>query len=202
MAHAMVGYLFVDTPENGGKGFLIGFNTCQSYKVAERRINHTTIDPVTGKQKRKGNPLKHNVGDAVLVDCAVRGSDVGTTSNPKFSLKLLWEHVLLPSLDSMVAIGGPAEGATVVHQEDNASPHQEGTFRAFLEELFEKKACRLELQAPQGPYTNVLDLHLFPSMSKHHSRLLQMFINTVAVHDKIWRIAENAMCGRVAQVPW
>ena len=38
----------------------------------------------------------------------------------------------------------------------------------------------LELQAPQGPYTNVLDLQVFPAMSKQHSELLQVFSNTEA----------------------
>jgi hypothetical protein len=47
----------------------------------------------------------------------------------------------------------------------------------------------LELQAPQGPYTNVLDLQVFPAMSKRHSELLQMFGNTQADTDRIWKIA-------------
>jgi hypothetical protein len=47
----------------------------------------------------------------------------------------------------------------------------------------------LELQAPQGPYTNVLDLQVFPSMSKRHSELLQIYNNTEADTDRIWAIA-------------
>ena len=47
----------------------------------------------------------------------------------------------------------------------------------------------LELQAPQGPYTNVLDLQVFPAMSKRHSELLQVFSNTEADKDRIWKIA-------------
>ena len=57
-------------------------------------------------------------------------------------------------------VGGPAEGAVIVHQEDNAPPHQEGDFHAWLVEEFQKRGWRLELQAPQGPYTNVLDLQV------------------------------------------
>ena len=53
-------------------------------------------------------------------DCNVTGTDTGTPDNPKFSLKLLWEFCLLPSLDALVAAGGICEGAIVVHQEDNA----------------------------------------------------------------------------------
>ena len=47
----------------------------------------------------------------------------------------------------------------------------------------------LELQAPQGPYTNVLDLQVFPAMSKRHSELLQVFSNTEADKDRIWKRA-------------
>ena len=45
------------------------------------------------------------------------------------------------------------------------------------------------MQAPQGPYTNVLDLQVFPAMSKRHSELLQIFNNTEADTDRIWKIA-------------
>ncbi len=73
----------------------------------------------------------------------------------------LWEHVILPAYDELTAVGGPAEGATVVHQEDNAAPpHQEGDFHAWLTAEFTRRGWRLELQAPQGPYTNVLDLQV------------------------------------------
>jgi hypothetical protein len=54
---------------------------------------------------------------------------------------------------------------------------------------FVRRNWKLELQAPQGPYTNVLDLQVFPSMSKRHSELLQMFNNTEANCDRIWKIA-------------
>ena len=47
----------------------------------------------------------------------------------------------------------------------------------------------MELQAPQGPYTNVLDLQVFPAMSKKHSELLQIFNNTEADTERIWKIA-------------
>ncbi len=46
----------------------------------------------------------------------------------------------------------------------------------------------MELQASQGPYTNVLDLQVFPAMSKKHSELLQIFSNTQADTERIWKI--------------
>ena len=54
---------------------------------------------------------------------------------------------------------------------------------------FTKRGWQLESQAPQGPYTNVLDLQVFPAMSKRHSELLQIFNNTEADTDRIWKIA-------------
>jgi hypothetical protein len=59
----------------------------------------------------------------------------------------------------------------------------------WLSSKFEKRGWHLELQAPQGPYTNVLDLQVFPAMSKRHSELLQIFSNTQADTDRIWKIA-------------
>jgi hypothetical protein len=89
----------------------------------------------------EGNPIKHNVGDVVLVDFNVRGIDVGTPHDPKFSLKMQWKYVLIPSFDALVAVGGPAEGAVIAHQEDNASPHQKGDFHsgAFASRVCEKR---------------------------------------------------------------
>jgi hypothetical protein len=164
MGHATVGYMFWDNPENGGKGFLIGLHRCQNFKVVARTTNVTTIDPITKKQKRKGNPVKHKLGDVVLVDCNVKGSDIGTPTDPKFALRTLWEEIILPAYDALTAVGGPAEGAVIVH---NAPPHQEGDFHAWLVEEFQKRGWRLELQAPQGPYTNVLDLQVKIIMPLH-----------------------------------
>jgi hypothetical protein len=55
----------------------------------------------------------------------------------------------------------------------------------------------LELQAPQGPYTNVLDLQVFPSMSKKHSELLQIYNNTEADTERIWAIALEIWKGSI-----
>jgi hypothetical protein len=68
-------------------------------------------------------------------------------------------------------------------------PHKEGGFTEWLKSEFGKRGWHLELQAPQGPYTNVLDLQVFPAMSKRHSELLQIFNNTEADTDRIWAVA-------------
>ncbi len=107
MAHATVGYLFDGNPENGGEGLLLGLNRCQAFKVVQRSY------------RGKGG-TKVAKGDCLLTDSNVTGTDTGTPDKPKFALRHLWEYGLLPSLDALVAVGGLAEGAVVVHQEDNA----------------------------------------------------------------------------------
>jgi hypothetical protein len=47
----------------------------------------------------------------------------------------------------------------------------------------------LELKAPQGPCTNVLDLQVFPSLSKKQSELLQIYSNSEVDKDRFWKIA-------------
>jgi hypothetical protein len=90
-------------------------------------------------------------GDVIPTDCNVTGTDVGTPAKPKFALKCLWEHVLIPALEALVAPGGKCEGAVVVHQEDNAGPHKEGKYHEWLHGEFQSRGWHLELQAPQVP---------------------------------------------------
>jgi hypothetical protein len=92
---------------------------------------------------------QHNKGDVIAADCNVTGTDCGTPSKPKFPLKALWEHVLIPALEALVAPGGRCSGATVVHQEDNAGPHKEGNYHIWLKSEFDLRGWKLELQAPQ-----------------------------------------------------
>ena len=78
------------------------------------------------------SPNKTNKGECILTDCNVTGTDVGTPDKPKFALRPLWEHSLLPSLDELVAVGGPCAGAIVVHQEDNAGSDNSHSLTIFL----------------------------------------------------------------------
>ena len=138
MAHATVGYCFTGNPEDGGEGLLIGLHRCQAFKVAQRK--HMGSDGIN-----------YNKGDVIPTDCNVTGTDVGTPAKPKFALKCLWEHVLIPALETLVAPGGKCEGAVVVHQEDNAGPHKEGKYHEWLQDEFQQRGWHLELQAPQVP---------------------------------------------------
>ena len=191
MGHATVGICFTDSPELGCTGFVISLQRCQGYKVCRKTTKEVTKNKETGRNESKNNAVKNKKGDLVLIDCNVTGTDTGTPSNPKFALKGLWEDCLLPQLDALVAVNGPCAGAIVCHQEDNAGPHKEGNFHTWLEAEFKKRNWQLELQAPQGPYTNVLDLQLFPAMSKRHSTLLQLYNDAEASKDKTWRVAKQ-----------
>ena len=191
MGHGTVGFCFDGDPELGGEGYLIGLHRCQSFKVMQRKVHEQTVNVETGKRTSKGNPLKFKRGDLVLTDCNVTGSNYGTAAKPKFPLMELWTTVLLPELDALVKPGGPCGGAVVVHQEDNAGPHIDKTYKAWLQGQFDQRGWKLEHQAPQGPYTNVLDLQMFPAMSKRHSELLQMYSNNEANADRIWKVAQH-----------
>ncbi len=113
--------------------------------------NQQSVDAVTGKRVSKGNPVKYNRGDLVLTDCNVTGSNYGTPTKPKFPLMALWHNVLLPELDALVDEGGPCAGAgaIVVHQEDNAGPHIDKTYKDWLQGEFDRRGWKLEHQAPQ-----------------------------------------------------
>jgi hypothetical protein len=187
MVHCTVGYLFDGHVENGGKGFLIAIHRCAAFRVPLRDVFHSSRDPITGRIKFKGNAVKNAAGVPYLVDCNVTGNNPGTPTKPMFPLRKVWEHSLLPAIEDLVSVGGLCEGAQVIYQEDNAGPHQEDKYTAWMAAEFLKRGWKVELQAPQGPYTNVLDLALFPSMSHRHSAELQIRNNTEASLDKIWK---------------
>ncbi len=214
MAHCTVGYYFDTDVEQGGQGFLLGLHRCANFKVPLRdvRFSTKTKDPVTQRTSVAGNPIKHRKEVPYLVDCNVTGSNPGISTVPRFPLQLLWEHSLMPAVQKLVGPGGPCEGAQVIYQENNAGPHTETGYTQWMEETFLGLGWRLELQAPQGnprivviqsippslhfhtclgPYTNVLDLSLFPSMPHRHSAQLQLYNNTEASLEKIWKTVET-----------
>jgi hypothetical protein len=49
-----------------------------------------------------------------------------------------------------------------------------------------------------GPYTNVLDLYLFPSMSKRHSAHLQRQSNSELPIERIWKTVESVWTDTVS----
>ena len=165
MGRATVGYLFTNDPELDGEGYCIGLHRCESFRVCLNSTYETERDPVTNAIHHKSKIIKNRKGDLYRVAAAMLlgRSNKGTPTDPKFPLLQLWEVVLLPALDSMVAPGGPCAGAVVVHQEDNAGSHKEGIYAEWLQAQFDDRGWKLEL---------------FPCMSKRHSELLQLYCNS------------------------
>jgi hypothetical protein len=110
------------------KDCAIGLHRYQGYRICQRVQREGKTDPETGTTFYKGNAVIREKGEMYLVDCNVFGEDIGTVTEPKFVLRLLWQHVLLPAFDELVAPGGLCEHALVVHQEDNAGPHTQGGY--------------------------------------------------------------------------
>jgi hypothetical protein len=73
----------------------------------------------------------------------------------------------------LVGLGGVYEAYQPVFQGDNAGPHVDGAFHAFVKDFCESKGWKWEPQAAQ-PHSNNLDLAVFPMMSKRHSALLKI----------------------------
>ena len=186
------------------------YTRCQGWKVPLRNTYESSRD-VNGRIRFKGNPIKRRKGIPYKVDCNVTGSDRGTPTAPKFALKDLWEYTLIPSIEKLVAEGGPCEGANVIFQEDNAGPDCDATYRDCRKRSRKDSgwsSCKhLRVKQPPtsalisslwvtdiffvGPYTNVLDLSIFPMMSKRHSGRLQVFNNTEAMAERVWDVAKT-----------
>jgi hypothetical protein len=166
MVHATVGYCFTGSPEYGGEGVLIGLHRCQAFRVAQKK--HKGAD---------GN--SYAKGDVITTDCNVTGTDIGTPSKPNYALKDLWEHILIPALERLVAPGGRCAGAMVVHQEDNAGPHKEGKYHEWLTAEFERRGWKLELQAPQvqaqSSLTPTLTLYTTMTLASRVPRILILY---------------------------
>ena len=85
------------------------------------------------------------------MDANVTGSNEGTSTKPKFALKNLWKHRLLPMIDHLASPGQRYHGVKVVLQQDNAGPHLEGSLNAFLNEEIAKRPGWIRSdQAPKG----------------------------------------------------
>jgi len=105
------------------------------------------------------------------VDCAVTGSSDGTSKDPKFSLQRVFEHNIFPVVAKLIAPGGKYEGYQPIGTGDCAGPHVEQKFLDFLREACAREGWIWEPQAAQMPHINVLDLAVFPCISRRHTAL-------------------------------
>ena len=116
--------------------------------------------------------------------------------NPKFPLKALFENKMFPDVEALVGPGGKFEGYVPIFQGDNAGPHAETEFVEHVEGYCRDKGWRWEPQAPQMPHMNVLDLSVFPCMSKRHTMLSRDREGLkVLTEDQTWDAAEEVWMG-------
>ena len=190
MGVAFTAFAFEGCIENGGEAIKLGFFRAQSHKIAQREVRETVIQP-DGSRKLNG-PIKRRKGDKYLVDCCVTGSNPGTSADPKFTLLSVFEEYIFPMVLSMIGLGGTYEGYLPIFQGDNAGPHQEAAFMKFVTEYCARMKWHWKPQAPQMPHMNVLDLSVFPAMSKRHTSLARGRGGlSVLKEDDIWFAANE-----------
>ena len=181
MGIAFVGFAFTDCIESGGEEIRLGFFRANSYKVAERMV-----------KDRKTNMVVRKKDDLYFVDCAVTGSNKGTSDDPKFPLLNLFEHHIFPRIVTLVGPGCKYEGYIVVIQGVNAGPHNEAAYINYVTSHCNLKGHHWEPQAHQMPHLNVLDLSVFPAMSKRHTSLSRERGGLhVLKQDEIWDAAKD-----------
>ena len=190
MAVALTAFAFIDSIENGGIAHKLGLYRAQAHKIAKQMVREA-VRQADGSIKYSG-PVVRKKDDLYLVDCAVTGSNPGTLDNPKFPLKALFENKVFPDIEALVGPGGKFEGYTPIIQGDNAGPHAETAFVDFVKGHCEEKGWKWEPQAPQMPHMNVLDLSVFPCMSKQHTMLSRDREGLkVLSENQIWSGAEE-----------
>jgi hypothetical protein len=190
MAVAFTAFAFIDSIENGGIAYKLGLYRAEGHKIAKQMVREA-VRQADGSIKYSG-PVVRKKGDLYLVDCAVTGSNPGTLDNPKFPLKGLFENKVFPDIEALVGPGGKFEGYTPIIQGDNAGPHAEAAFVEYVEGYCKMKGWHWEPQAPQMPHMNVLDLSVFPSMSKQHTMLCRDREGLkVLSEDQIWSGADE-----------
>ena len=191
MAIAVVAFAFIDNIENGGDAIKLAFTRCQSHKVAKKTVRESRRDPNTQRLKYDGKILRTK-GDLYKVDCCVTGSNNGTVDSPKFSLMAYFGHTVFNALKDLVKPGGRYDGYTVVIQGDNAGPHNDATYLKFVKEYCTREGWHWEPQGPQMPHMNVLDLSVFPNMSRRHTQLARDNYGThVLKEDEIFYVAQQ-----------
>ena len=198
MVLAATAYAFTDHFENGGTGYKLGLFRCEAAKTAQMDVFETVKDPESGKITRpnakKGGKLKRARGTQYMVDCTMRGSDSGTSTDPKFNLLRLFKHHLFPAVQKLVARGGRFAGHTVVWQWDNAPPHVDKTLVSYLTSFCaaQRKPWLWRSQPAQLPISNTCDLYVFPLMARRHAHLVrEQSPKAPASANVIWEVVER-----------
>jgi hypothetical protein len=140
-----------------------------------------------------------------------------------FPLKTVWEHSLIPAIKkSLTAHAGElacwSESEWSSKKTMLARTQKHATPAGWRRRLLTYLGWKIELQVPQGktfislfvttlirnnyffivcragPYTNVLDLYIFPSMSHRRSALLQLYYNNTEACQQRANLENNRDC--------
>ena len=163
---------------HGACGMPLIIKRCCVREKANRDSYKRHIDADGNISFPKNGPnavLSRKKGQIYAFDVELKGDSVGTAAKPKFSLKKMWVDDILPLLDEITGPGGPLEGFKVKFQEDGAGPHNKKSYVEFLKAELEQRGWYYTPQPPNSPLTNVLDLLVFPALSKRVSKNRMQF---------------------------
>jgi hypothetical protein len=167
MAIAFTAFALEDSMDNGGVGEKLKLIRAQGKKVASK-TQRKAVRQLDGSIRFNGEIIR-NKGDVYNVDCAVTGSNSGTSaSDPKCPLLPIFLEIIFPMIHNLIQEGGKYEGYTPIIQGDNAGPHQDAAFLGGVKGYCGDHGWHWEPQAAQMPHMNVLDLSVFPNMSRRH----------------------------------
>ena len=189
MAIATVGYYFTDEMRNGGEGILLSMYRSQKAKIAKKTQYPRVRRPDGTWYYDKSNGPLYRKGDPVMCDTVCVGSPKGTPSDPKFDLQTMWILNIFPLIEALVGDGGRCEGAQVVIQGDGAGPHRERAYAKRMTDECKERGWIWDTQAPHMPHSNVLDLYIFPAMSKNHDKERNSHSSMLS-KEQIWENAE------------
>jgi hypothetical protein len=95
-------------------------------------------------------------------------------------------------IHELIKEGGKYAGYIPIIQGDNAGPHQDAAFLRGVKWYCETKGWHWEPQAAQMPHMNVLDLSVFPNMSRRHIAESRKCDGLKVLSEaEIWENAEN-----------
>lgn len=184
-------FAFEDNYLNGGIGVKLGCLRIQGVRIAQREVNETVVHwdgSITRPNEAKGGKKIRSRGETYPTGCAITGSNVGTSSAPKFSLKRCFARCF-EQVDQIVAPSGILPGYKPVWQGDRAGPHEEGQFTKWAREECARRSWLWEPQSPNSPGLNAQDLMTFPLMSRRHSTFCRE--NARAAPDSETNIMKN-----------
>ena len=106
---------------------------------------------------------------------------------------MFFENCLFMVIKKLVCGGGgPFEGFATVIQGDNSVPHQDAKFKKYVVNFCKENKWLWEPQGPQMPHINVLDIAVFPVMSRCHSHFIRSLrARQVEKEEDIWKISEK-----------